>query len=90
MLPSGGICFLRSKLADEFADDQLEDGVTVFVFDFSVFVYLPVDVEVFFSSGFSSLYLFFLHKGSFVFLQLDTLIEKYCLFHLTYESIPSV
>ena len=40
-----------------------------------------------FFSGFSSLYLFFLHQGIFIVSQLDTLIEKYCFFHLTYEEI---
>ena len=46
--------FLRSKLVDEHAEDQLEDGVTVFVFDVSVFVYLSFDNEIFFFSGFCS------------------------------------
>ena len=52
LLTCDEILFLRSKLADELAGDQLEDGVTVFVFDVSVFVYLPFDNEIFFFSGF--------------------------------------
>ena len=59
--------FLRSKFVDELAEDQLEDGTTVFLFDVSVFVYLPFDNEIFYFSGFCSWYLFFLHKGIFFF-----------------------
>ena len=62
MLTCGEILFLCSKLVDELAEDQLEDGVTVFVFDVSDSVYLPFDNEVFFFSGFCSWHLFFLHQ----------------------------
>ena len=47
MLTCDEILFLRSKLADELAGDQLEDGVTVFLFDVLVFLYLPFDNENF-------------------------------------------
>ena len=63
LLTCGGICFLRSKLGEEFSDDQLKDGIKVFVFGVSVFVYLPVDIDIFFFSGFSCRYLFFLHQA---------------------------
>ena len=65
MLTCDGILFLCSKLLEELAEDHLEDGVTVFVFDVLVFVYLPVDIEGFFFSGFCSWYLFFLHQDMF-------------------------
>lgn len=51
LLTCFGTLFLRTKTVDEFVDDQLEDGVTFFVF--SIFVYLPVDVQFFFS-GFAA------------------------------------
>ena len=60
----------------EFSGDQLEDGIAVFMFDVSVFVYLLVNIQVFFFSGFCSWYLFFLHQG-ILFLQLNTPIKKY-------------
>ena len=46
--------FLLSKLEHELAEDQLENGLTVFMFDASVFVYLSFDNEIFFFTGFWS------------------------------------